>query len=93
MCGLNTVGLRRAGIPASERLELKELYHLLFRSDLNLRDALAGAGKRFSSGPARVMMEFVAGARRGVVVDLSRRGEEEMDEQEETDRAEKHAGR
>ena len=32
ICGLNAVGLRRAGFKVGERLELKRLYHVLFRS-------------------------------------------------------------
>ena len=39
ICGLNAVGLRRAGFTAEQRLELKRLYHLLFRSGKNLRKA------------------------------------------------------
>jgi UDP-N-acetylglucosamine acyltransferase len=31
ICGLNTVGLRRAEVPAADRLELKQLYRALFR--------------------------------------------------------------
>ena len=47
ICGLNIVGLRRAGFTAEQRLELKRLYHLLFRSGKNLREALAEASERF----------------------------------------------
>ena len=41
ICGLNTVGLRRAGLTPAERLELKQLYHALFREGRNLRAAVA----------------------------------------------------
>ena len=37
ICGLNIVGLRRAGFTAEERLELKQLYHLLFRRRARLK--------------------------------------------------------
>lgn len=40
-CGLNVVGLRRAGVSAEARDQLKRAYHLLFRSGLNLSHALA----------------------------------------------------
>ena len=66
ICGLNIVGLRRAGLTPAERLELKQLYHLLFRSGLNLRAAVVEARKKFSSAPARVMLEFLASAKRGL---------------------------
>ena len=38
ICGLNVVGLRRAGFTGEQRLELKRLYHALFRGGQNLRD-------------------------------------------------------
>jgi len=69
ICGLNTVGLRRAEITSAERLELKQLYRALFREGLNLRSALEAARKKFSSAPAKVMLDFVAGSKRGVCAD------------------------
>jgi UDP-N-acetylglucosamine acyltransferase len=66
ICGLNVVGLRRAGFTAAERLELKQLYHALFRSGLNFTDAVAAAREKFSSAGAKVMLEFIADAKRGV---------------------------
>ncbi|HVU26725.1 MAG TPA: acyl-ACP--UDP-N-acetylglucosamine O-acyltransferase [Verrucomicrobiae bacterium] len=69
ICGLNIVGLRRANVSANERMELKRLYHLLFRSGKNLRDALAEAQKDFSGASAKVLLEFVANAKRGVCAD------------------------
>jgi UDP-N-acetylglucosamine acyltransferase len=71
LCGLNTVGLRRAGLTAAERLELKQVYRLLFREGLSLRAALASAQGRFSSAPAKVMLDFVAATKRGVCADLA----------------------
>lgn len=73
LCGLNAVGLRRAGYSAADRLELKRLYHALFRSGRNLRAALAGARGRFTSEPARVLMDFVAASKRGVCRDAGSR--------------------
>jgi len=70
MCGLNTVGLRRAGVGAAERLELKKLYRLLFRSGKNLRTAVAEAQGLFQTEVARTLLEFVNASRRGVVADF-----------------------
>jgi UDP-N-acetylglucosamine acyltransferase len=70
ICGLNTVGLRRAGLTPAERLELKQLYRVLFREGRNLRAALADAQKRFSSAPAKVMLDFLAASKRGVCFDV-----------------------
>ena len=71
ICGLNTVGLRRAGLTPATRLELKQLYHALFRGGRNLRAAVADARKTFSSAPARAMLDFIAASARGVCSDVS----------------------
>jgi len=72
MCGLNTIGLRRAGLGPEERMELKRLYHVLFRGEGLLRELLAEAGARFSSPAASRMIAFVAATRRGIVRDTGR---------------------
>ena len=72
LCGLNTVGLRRAGLTPADRLELRRLYHALFRGGRNLRAAVADAQKIFSSAPARAMLDFVAASTRGVCSNGSR---------------------
>jgi UDP-N-acetylglucosamine acyltransferase len=72
ICGLNSVGLRRAGYTAEQRLELKRLYHQLFRGGKNLRTALGEAREKFSGGAAKILLDFVAGAKRGVCADLGR---------------------
>ena len=70
ICGLNTVGLRRAGITPDARLELKRLYHALFRGGKNLRLAVAAARGNFTSPAAKVLLDFVAASKRGVCADL-----------------------
>ena len=69
MCGLNVIGLRRAGLSPDARLELKRLYHLLFRGGKNLREALDEARKNFNGEAAKKMLEFIAEAKRGVCAD------------------------
>jgi len=66
LCGLNTVGLRRAGFSDAERLELKRLYHKLFLSGLKLSQALTEARKEFVSVPAMRLLDFIAASKRGV---------------------------
>lgn len=83
ICGLNTVGLRRAGISAAERQDLKHLYRMLFRERKNLRDAVAEAKKIFPSGPAKVMLDFVEASKRGVVVDVGTHRESAIEEENE----------
>jgi UDP-N-acetylglucosamine acyltransferase len=67
ICGLNAVGLRRAGIGAEERLELKRLYHKLFRSGRNLPEAVLEARSEFTGAPAQAMLDFIASSKRGVL--------------------------
>lgn len=79
ICGLNSVGLRRAGFTAEQRTELKRLYHLLFRSGKNLRMAIEEAKGDFTSATAKTMLDFVAEAKRGVCSDISRGSDGEND--------------
>jgi UDP-N-acetylglucosamine acyltransferase len=74
ICGLNSVGMRRAGLTTPERLELKQLYHLVFRSGLHLRVAILEARNKFSSAPAKVMLDFIATAKRGLCSDRGSKG-------------------
>ena len=75
ICGLNTVGLRRAGFTVAERLELKKLYHALFRGGKLFRSACAEAEKHFTGPGAKTMLEFLAGAKRGVCADTGAGGQ------------------
>jgi UDP-N-acetylglucosamine acyltransferase len=80
MCGLNVVGLRRAGFTEEQRMELKRLYHALFRSGRNLRAALVEARENFTSPAAKILLDFVAEAKRGVCADLGGAGGENENE-------------
>jgi len=72
ICGLNVVGLRRAGLTPADRQQLKRAYHALFRGGLNRAAATALALKQCSGATARTLIEFVANSKRGVCADLSR---------------------
>jgi len=74
ICGLNVVGLRRAGFSVAERLELKHLYHALFRSGKLFSAALAEAQEKFTTTGAQQLLEFVAAAKRGVCADTGHAG-------------------
>lgn len=88
ICGLNVVGLRRAGLSSAQRLELRRLYHVLFRSPKKLREALAEARAQFNSPAALAVLDFVESTRRGICSDRARRaglGGEGGDEEGEED--------
>lgn len=84
LCGLNIIALRRAGLSADERLELKTLYHYLFRSTENLSTLVDKARGEFKSAPAKVLLDFIATSKRGVCRDVSMmtRGGGKTDEEE-----------
>lgn len=77
ICGLNIIGLRRANYTAEQRLELKALYHDLFRTRGKFQELLAAARKSYKSEPARLMIDFVANSKRGICRNLGslRKGE------------------
>jgi UDP-N-acetylglucosamine acyltransferase len=79
ICGLNIIGLRRAGFSADERLNLKRVYRTLFRGSLPLRAAVAAAQEQFPHGPAKVLVQFVAASERGVCADIRRARRLELD--------------
>jgi UDP-N-acetylglucosamine acyltransferase len=66
IAGLNIVGLRRAGFTAAQRQEIKRAFAILYRSGLNVSQALARLRAEFSDGPAREIWEFAAASKRGV---------------------------
>ncbi len=69
VAGLNTVGLRRAGMDAATRAELKTAYRLLFASDLPRSKALEQAAAMEWGPEARILLDAVANpSRKGVMV-------------------------
>src|SRR2546425_978781 len=65
--GINVVGLRRAGMAAADRRLLQDAYRLLYRSGLSPRRA----GQRIRqelpvAAPVLGLLDFIAGARRGI---------------------------
>ncbi len=64
--GLNTVGLRRSTLTAKEQEEIKEGFKLLFRSGLNVGEALEKIKETYPSGPAAELSAFVEKSKRGI---------------------------
>jgi UDP-N-acetylglucosamine acyltransferase len=80
--GLNSIGLRRAGLSTETRAELKRLFRLLFASGLNVSQALETAESQSWGGEAREMLQFVQDAKkRGICrASFSTRGDSSADE-------------
>jgi UDP-N-acetylglucosamine acyltransferase len=67
--GLNTIGLQRSGMDDATILELKRAYRLLFRSDLNLTQAIERAQSELEPLPeVKELIGFVEASDRGVVI-------------------------
>jgi len=67
--GLNTIGLQRSGMEESTILELKRAYRLLFRSDLNLSQAIERAQNDLEPlDEVKELIRFVEASERGVVI-------------------------
>jgi len=90
--GLNIVGMRRAGIAAEERRQVKEAYAVVYRSGLTTPEALATLEARFPEGPGREFLDFVRSSRRGIcglrssAVEAANRRSRRFDAVEELDR-------
>jgi len=65
--GINVVGLRRAGIAAADRRLLQDAYRLLYRSGLSPRRAVERIRRELpAAAPVLGLLDFIAGARRGI---------------------------
>lgn len=65
--GLNSVGLSRAGVPEDVRRELKKAFRILYRSGLNLRQAIFEMEQELdSSEEVEHFLRFLRNADRGI---------------------------
>ena len=65
--GINSVGLRRAGVPPERLSILRELYRIVYRSEYNLSAALRELGQRFPDAPdVECFLAFVRQTKRGL---------------------------
>jgi UDP-N-acetylglucosamine acyltransferase len=66
--GINSIGLQRKGIPQESIDQLKRVYRILFRSDMNTGDALTEARKTEWSAPeVATLIEFIETSKRGFI--------------------------
>lgn len=66
IAGLNVVGLRRAGINAADRLKIKHIFAVLYKSSLNMRQAVARLKSEDDSPYAQEMIRFIESSKRGI---------------------------
>ena len=65
-CGLNLVGLKRAGFLAADVQALKTAYRLLYRSNLKLEDALARIEAEVPTEHTLHLIAFIRSSKRGI---------------------------
>jgi UDP-N-acetylglucosamine acyltransferase len=70
LAGLNVIGLRRAGFNAAERVDVKRAFALLYRSGLNVTQALTAAGEQTWGEAAQEFWNFVAAAKKRGLCDF-----------------------
>src|SRR5215211_733971 len=70
--GLNTVGMRRAGLSANDRNEIKEAFKLIYLSGLNTSQALEKAETVTLGATAREFLDFVASSKKRGICQLKR---------------------
>jgi UDP-N-acetylglucosamine acyltransferase len=67
--GLNTVGLQRSGMDEDTIRELKRAYRLLFRSEMNVTQAIERVQTELEPLPeVKELIRFVEASERGVVI-------------------------
>jgi UDP-N-acetylglucosamine acyltransferase len=66
--GINSVGLERRGFDRDRRGRIKQLYKLIYRSNLNVSQALEelGSGKYRHDEDAATLAEFISESMRGI---------------------------
>ena len=66
VCGLNLVGLKRAGFSADDVSALKMAYRILYRSGLKLEDALQRIEREIPTEHTRHLVSFIRSSKRGI---------------------------
>ena len=66
--GINVVGLERRGIPAETIRMLKESYRIVYRSNLNTKQAVEELDKNFPGvAEVRELTSFIETSERGII--------------------------
>lgn len=65
--GLNVVGMRRAGIKPEIRAEIKKAYKILYRSGLNVSNALTQIKLECKSAEVKHFVKFIENSKRGII--------------------------
>jgi UDP-N-acetylglucosamine acyltransferase len=64
--GINRIGLRRAGVSHETRKAIQAAYEMIYRSHLNVSQALDELRAKFHQPEIRQLLEFISGSKRGI---------------------------
>ena len=77
--GLNVIGLRRAGLSAKDRDEIKAAFKLIYASGLNIGEAIKKSTDMNLGDAAREFLDFIANAKKRGICPLKRGTGEDVD--------------
>ncbi len=67
VCGINVVGLRRAGFDPQTREKIRQAFKILYRSGLNVSDAVSRLESEFPDcEPVQKIVAFIRSSKRGI---------------------------
>lgn len=72
LVGLNSVGLRRAGMPSEDRLGLRRAFRSLFRQGVSPRAVAGVLVREHQDGPVREIADFILSSKRGICANRGR---------------------
>ena len=67
--GINRVGLRRAGLSHEVRKAIQAAYEMIYRSELNVSQALEELRQKFSGPEIAALTDFISTSKRGICRD------------------------
>ena len=76
--GLNILGMRRAGLSANDRDEIKEAFKVIYLSGLNTSQALGKAKTMTFGAAAREFLDFVANSKKRGICPLKRGADDDV---------------
>jgi UDP-N-acetylglucosamine acyltransferase len=67
--GINRVGLRRAGVPQETRRAIRAAYDMIYRSEINVGQAVEGLRVKFPQPEIAELLNFISASKRGICRD------------------------
>jgi UDP-N-acetylglucosamine acyltransferase len=80
--GINRVGLRRAGLSHETRKAAQAAYEMIYRSDLNVSQALEELRAKFSLPEITQLVDFIAKSKRGICHERTLGGDGDGEDEE-----------